>query len=119
MADNITRKSGSGGVVYMFTQASVDSGDVVAFNDLVVLAIEDTGESVSGKFSAMCPFQFVADISVTAEDGQGNSAVAIGDLLYEDSGTVNKDATNGVEFGYALEAVGAGETDTIEVGFGM
>jgi len=119
MANNIKYKAGAGGVGFLFTKASVSSGDVVNFVDLVVLALEDTGESVSGKVTCMCPFQFVADIEVVAENNSGNVAVAIGDLLYYDGGTINKDSTNGVEFGYALEAIASGSTDTILVGFGM
>jgi len=64
---------------------------------------------------AECAVEGVFDLSVTGEDGSGNSAVAVGDTLYYDSGTINKDATNGYEYGMALETVGSGETGTINV----
>ena len=60
----------------------------------------------------------VWDLSVKGEAAGGNSAVAVGDILYYEAGQtppVNKDATNGVRFGYALEAVSSGATATIRV----
>jgi len=56
---------------------------------------------------------------VVAVNHSGNSAVAVGDLLYVDTGVINKDSTDGVEFGYALDAIDAGDTADIRVGFGM
>lgn len=44
-----------------------------------------------------------------------NAAVAIGDKIYKDGSTYNRDATNGVLFGYALGAVSSGATTEIEV----
>jgi len=58
-------------------------------------------------------------LSVIATDQNGNSAVAVGDELFIDktaytlSKNYNKNA--GVRFGYALYAIGAGETDVIPV----
>lgn len=59
-------------------------------------------------------------ISVKGIDGGGNSAVAVGDILYHtqaDTPPVSKKAT-GVRFGYALAAVTSGATATIEVKVG-
>ena len=64
---------------------------------------------------AECATKGVFDLSVTGADGSGNSAVSVGDTLYNDSGTLNKDGVNGTEFGVALETVGSGETATINV----
>lgn len=47
-----------------------------------------------------------------------NAAVAVGDILYYDSGVVNRDASNGVRFGYALDPVDSGATTTIRVKIG-
>lgn len=51
-----------------------------------------------------------------------NAAIAVGDILYYDAAAtphkINKDNTNGVRFGYALEAVASGQTDTIRVKVG-
>lgn len=55
------------------------------------------------------------DLSVTGADDMGNAAVAVGAVIYNDGGTLNVDAANGVEFGIALEAVTSGATATIGV----
>jgi predicted RecA/RadA family phage recombinase len=63
----------------------------------------------------------VFDLSVKGENAGGNNAVAAGDILYYEAGQtppLNKDATNGVRFGYALEAVSSGATATIAVRVG-
>lgn len=55
------------------------------------------------------------NVSVKGIDGGGNSAVAIGDILYYVSGDtppLSKKAT-GVRWGYALAAVTSGATATI------
>lgn len=59
-------------------------------------------------------------LSVKGVDGGGNSAVAIGDLIYyveADTPKLSK-KTTGVRFGYALEAVTSGATTTIKVKVG-
>jgi len=61
--------------------------------------------------------QGVYDLSVKAIDAGGNSAVAVGDIIYytdADTPPLSKKAT-GVRFGYALEAITSGSTDTINV----
>ena len=57
--------------------------------------------------------------SVKGENGSGNSAVAVGDIIYinASTGALTKIAT-GVRFGYALEAVNSGATATILVKIG-
>jgi len=57
----------------------------------------------------------IFDLSVTAVNNGGNSAVAIGDKIYIESGTLNKDSVDGVLFGKALETVTSGATATIKV----
>jgi hypothetical protein len=47
-----------------------------------------------------------------------NAAVSVGDILYYDSGVINKDSSNGVRFGYALGAVESGATTSILVKIG-
>ena len=54
-------------------------------------------------------------MSVTGADGSGDAAVSVGAVIYDDSGTLNVDSTNGTEFGVALEAVASGATATINV----
>ena len=55
-----------------------------------------------------------ANITAAAADDMGVSAIAVGDLIYNDSGTYNKDAANGVLFGIALGALATG-TGTVPV----
>lgn len=60
-------------------------------------------------------------LSVKGENAGGNSAVAVGDIIYYEAGQtppLNKDATNGVRFGYALATVSSGATATIAVKIG-
>lgn len=63
----------------------------------------------------------VWDLSVKAENDSGNSAVSLFDALYyvdadvdDGTGTLSK-KDSGYFFGYALEAISSGETDTIRV----
>lgn len=62
----------------------------------------------------------VYDLAVNGVDGSGNSAVAIGDILYYTAGDtikLSKKAT-GVRFGYAMGALGSGANGTIPVKLG-
>jgi predicted RecA/RadA family phage recombinase len=51
-----------------------------------------------------------------------DAAVAVGDIVYYDSAAtphkLNRDSSNGVRFGYALQAVDSGATTTIQVKLG-
>lgn len=96
------------------TKAGASSGDPVLIGAaLTGVALIDT--DADGKITLKRDGSF--DLEVEAVDNSGASAIALGDVLYYDSGAtvkINKDSTNGVRFGYALEAVASG-TDTIEV----
>jgi predicted RecA/RadA family phage recombinase len=98
-------------------KASVVSGDPIVVGQLPGVALtssETTTNNVTMKTDG------VFNLPVKGIDGSGNSAVAIGDILYHtvaDSPPVSKKAT-GVRFGYALEAVGSGLTATIKVKIG-
>lgn len=98
--------------------AGTVSGSPVEIVDLHGVALDDRDSN--GNSTVKCPFAYVADLPVTAKNNGGNSAVAVGDKLYYDAAEtpdeINKDVTNGKLFGYALETVGAGLTDTIKVG---
>ena len=93
------------------------SGDPVVAGQIpgVALAAEDangvTTVALDGAFR----------LSVKGENQSGNSAVAVGDIIYYEAGQtppLNKDATNGIRFGYALAAVTSGATATIAVRIG-
>ncbi len=92
----------SGDVLIVDLLGGVCLGDYNAHNDEVVI-------DISG----------VHNLSVTAKNGSGNSAVLLGDIICFDSAAtpdeINKDNTNGVWFGIALGTIAAGETATIPV----
>lgn len=104
---------GSGVTLKMAVTASASAGDVEVINALVVDLITDADANDEATVRLPCPY--VVEVSVTGADDAGNSAVAIGDKLYNDAGTINKDAVNGVFYGYALETVTSGATATILV----
>lgn len=93
------------------------SGDVRALNDMVVYL--QTDADANNEAVCTIPARFVEVVSVTAVDHTGNVAIAVGDRLYLDTGVINRDSTDGVPFGYALDAVEAGATANIRVGFGL
>lgn len=117
MATNVKFDTG-GGITTSLPAATGSSGDpyVNGFIRGVLLADSDgTNASVLTDFTA------IVDLLVEAKDGNGNSAVAVGDRLYYDSVEtikINKDSINGKFYGIALEAVTSGSNDTIRVGFG-
>lgn len=98
-----------------------DSGQPVVCGQIPGVALRDeypTGHPLAGKTPVA--LDGVYDLSVKGVDGSGNSAVAAGDILYyvaADTPKLSKKAT-GVRFGYALEAISSGSTDTINVEIG-
>lgn len=110
MATNMIIKNSDQLKVY--TNSDVNSGETVLVGGItgVALADEDSdGYTVIRR-------EGVFDLSVKAHDGSSNSKVGFGDALYLDAsnGTLDKDNTETL-FGYALEEITSGETDTIEV----
>lgn len=89
------------------------SGDPVRWGNRVGVALTD--EASDGYTTVQ--FRGAFDLSVKGVGDGGNSAVAVGDaLFYTDGDTpkVNKKAS-GYFMGFALEAVGSGQTGTIQV----
>ena len=108
---NVSAVNGSG------TGDLVKSGDPVAVGKMSGVALTD--ENASGM--AMVARDGVFRLAVRGQDAvPANVAVNVGDELYWDNtpGEVNRDATNGVFLGYALEAVASGATTTIKVALG-
>jgi len=107
-----TNKVQDGKILRLTVGAAVDSGDpVLVGNAIRGVAITDYD---SGDGKASIDTEGVYDLSVTATDDAGNSAVAIGDRLYFDGTTITK-KKSGKLFGIALETVTTGETATINV----
>lgn len=93
------------------------SGDPVLCGQIPGVALIDAADNGT----ATVALNGVFELSVKGEDNGGDAAVAAGDILYYEAGQtppLNKDATNGVRFGYALAAVGSGATATIPVRVG-
>ena len=98
-------------------KASVVSGDPIVVGQMPGVALTC---SESGTNNVTMKRNGVFNLSVKGIDGGGNSAVAIGDILYHtaaDTPPLSKKAT-GVRFGYALEAVNSAATGTIKVAVG-
>ncbi len=112
--------------VYMWTEslplvctqpATPQSGDPILFGQVPGVAL--TAEDSNGVTTVALDGVF--DLSVKGENAGGNNAVAVGDILYYEAGQtppINKDATNGIRFGYAMAAVSSGATTTIPVRVG-
>lgn len=101
--------------------ATVQSGDPVAVGQLPGVALTDADDTVANDGECTVQFNGVFDLEVvgTSDDGTTDAAVGVGDIVYIDTdGTLNVDATNGIRFGYALEAVASGATTTIKVKVG-
>lgn len=94
------------------------AGDPVRYGELTGIALTDEGGGGNAATKTTVNFgALVADVSVKGIDGSGNSAVAAGDSIYyvdADTPNLSKKAS-GYFFGIALEAVGSGQTDTIQV----
>lgn len=102
-----------GSILRLTVGSTVDAGNHVSVgNALRGVAITDYA-SGDGKASVELG-PTVYDLSVTATDDAGSSAVALGDRLYTDGTTITK-KKSGKFFGIALEAVTGGATSTINV----
>ncbi len=98
--------------------ATPASGDPVRYGSFTGVALTDEAEGGNPTGYTSVDFrEKVWDLSVKAVDGAGNSAVAVGDAIYyvdADTPKLSKKNT-GYLFGFALEAINAGQTDTIKV----
>jgi predicted RecA/RadA family phage recombinase len=101
--------------------ATPSSGDPVLLGQIPGVALTTEAEGGNATGQTTIDTAGIYNLSVKGENAGGNSAVAIGDIIYYEAGEappLNKDATNGVRFGYALGTVGAGQTGTIPVKVG-
>jgi len=105
----------------LLTIAGASSGDPVAVGGITGVALTDTGTDGkcivrrNGVFELLVEgVNMVFDTDWT----YGNVAVNVGDKLYYDATQtikINKNVHSGIFFGYALEAVAEGASDTIQV----
>jgi predicted RecA/RadA family phage recombinase len=113
MATNIVYEAGDRLDLVCTHPATPASGDPVRIGDFCGVAL--TAERSTGRTSVA--LSGVATLTVKGIDGNGNSAVAMGDTLYfvdADSPNISKKAA-GKKFGYALAAVDSGATAAIQV----
>lgn len=101
--------------------ATVASGDPVAVGQIPGVALDTADDTVANDGECTVQFDGVFDLEVvgTSDDGTTGAAIGIGDVVYIDTdGSLNVDTSNGIRFGYALEAVASGATETIKVKVG-
>lgn len=98
--------------------ATPESGDPVLVGQIPGVALTD--ERADGTTSV--DMEGVFDLAVEGKDSaNANTAVAAGDIVYYDAANtikLNKDSTNGVRYGYALEAIASGQNAVIRVKVG-
>lgn len=115
MARNIIMQDASNLAVVCSHPTTPASGDPVLFGSYCT-GVALTDEAADGKTTVLFG-DFIADLSVKGVNDSGNSAVAVGDTIFynsADTPVLNK-KSSGVFFGFALEAVDSGSTDTIKV----
>lgn len=113
-----TNKVYDEGTQIVVVQSGRTSGDPMVVGQIPGVALTSS-ETTTNNVTMQTDGVF--RLSVKGENASGNNAVAIGDILYYEAGQtppVNKDGTNGVRFGYALDAVASGATTTIRVKVG-
>lgn len=116
MATNIVFEEGNQLSLACTDPTTPASGDPVLIGQIPAVAL--TAERADGTTTVKT--NGTATLSVKGIDGSGNSAVAVGDLLYyvtADTPKISKKST-GVRFGYALATVGSSSTASIEVKIG-
>lgn len=121
MAKNLHKNEGRYLTGAATQPATPVSGDPVLLGQIPGVALTDEGEGGNAAGEITIDTRGVYLLNVEAVDGSGNSAVAIGNILYYDSAAtikINKDATNGVRFGYALGTVDSAGSGVIPVKLG-
>lgn len=121
MATNLVKEQGRYLSEVCSQPATPVSGDPVLIGQIPGVALTDEGDGGNDATKTTVDTSGVYNLAVGGVDGSGNSAVALGDILYYDAAAtpkINKDATNGVRFGYALGTVASAGTGTIPVKIG-
>ena len=96
-----------------YALADTDAGDPVAIGELPGVALTDTDDD--GNVTVQ--HDGVFELAVVGNDGEA-AEISAGDIVYiQSDGTLNID-DSGTRFGYALEDVASGATETIEVKVG-
>ena len=98
--------------IKLATGTGLSANDPFLYGDFLPCVLMTDAETAS-PYYAVCRTSGVFDLSVKANNGSP-AAVAVGDQIFYTSGKLDKAAT-GKPFGVALEAIGSGETATIQV----
>lgn len=112
LGDQLDRK-----LTYPASGGKVGDPGIVGKRPGILLIDQDANGRATVKFNGSHRF------TVHAVNNSGNSAIALGDELYYDptpggsNPFINKDATNGIFFGYAATAVASGAIATAVVDF--
>jgi hypothetical protein len=118
MASNIIKQPGQTLAVVCSDPTTPQTGDPVRFGEMTGVALTDEGEGGNSATETTVYFgPCVVSVSVKGVDGSGNSAVAVGDMIFyvdADTPKLSKKAS-GYIFGFALETVNSGSTATIQV----
>lgn len=115
MAKNLIFGEAKGVAVICSHPTTPASGDPVRFGEMTGVAL--VAENTDGETTVDFIPGNVYDLSVKGVNGSGNSAVAVGDKIYyvdADTPVLSKKDT-GRFFGFAMEAISSGSTDTINV----
>ena len=118
MATNLIKDPGRKLELAVSHPASPSSGDPVRVGQMVGVALADEGDDVVTSTNTLVDLgPAVYDLSVKAVDDSGNSAVAAGEAIYyvdADTPVLSK-KQSGYFYGFALEGISSGQTDTINV----
>ncbi len=111
MATNLRFDPGNQIVV---AKASIAAGAPVVFGQIPGVALTST----DGDGNITMKTDGVYLMSVVGANNAGNAAITAGAIIYLDGTELNVDSTNGVRWGYALQAVNSGATTSILVKVG-
>jgi predicted RecA/RadA family phage recombinase len=120
MATNMVYENGNQLPVAVTDPATPASGDPVRWGEKCGVALGAKGAGGNASTDTTVKFDGCFNLSVKGIDGGGNSAVAVGDIIYyvdADTPKLSKKNT-GRRFGYAMATVGSGLTATIAVKLG-
>ncbi len=111
-----TNKVYKGETLYLVTSASAVSGDPMVIGSYLPCVLLTDADTDNSNKATVAP-EGVWKLSVEAKDDSGSNAVSAGDAIYYNStdDPVLTKKSSGEFFGIALESIGGGSTDTINV----
>lgn len=92
-----------------------ESGEPVLLGDQGLCGVAETDRGSDGEATVCLPPSAVYRIPVEGKGKEANQVIEPFDKVYIDGAVVNADATNGTFFGWTLDKVASGSTDTVRV----